>query len=103
LFVNKESDAGEVIVNFGPCKLTVMPVELVFPATSVAETLIERTPCWITREQLKPPEPSEAGVPLQLTAAIPDNESLASPLTATLDVGMTLLSAGELIATKGGA
>ena len=102
LFVNKESGAGEVIVSFGPCRLTVMALELVFPALSVADTLIERTPCTITREQLKLPDASDAGVPLQLTLAMPDNASLASPLTATFVVGMTPLSIGEVMLTSGG-
>jgi hypothetical protein len=80
-----------------------MALELVFPALSVADTLIERTPCTITREQLKLPDASDAGVPLQLTLAMPDNASLASPFTATFVEGLRLLSAGEVMLTSGGA
>src|SRR5262249_40951232 len=50
LLLNRSSDAGEVMVSFGPCRLTVMEDDAVLPATSVACTLMVSEPCVICTE-----------------------------------------------------
>jgi len=89
------------MVSFGPCRLVVILVEAVFPATSVAVTDTASEPWVIWSVQLKLPDETVAGVPLQETVSIPESPSLTSPLTTKLAVGVTLPLGGDVMLTNG--
>lgn len=101
--IGPELGLKEVIVGAAAFEKVTLSVAVeVFPAASVAFTVMTLAPAVRATEQLKEPLCTVAGAPLQVTAATPDKASDAVPVTETEDVLTVAPFAGDVMLMTGG-